>query len=204
MFISQHVPTLFKRCTLKIVETDDELTRVAEGACVIEPFTPALARELGEDIAGHLFTDEDQIRPELKGIDMRVRVPLQRVRASRHPELEPVVLESVIVKDCKVARVEDSKALREWLAFTFTLVFNLSDRITREFVVHNFGSALHLTFEPMQRELLDDVPAAVIDAVARLAPKPGSGIDSVTISTPGAEPVTLTAADGERIRALRR
>lgn len=204
MFASAHIPTLFKRCTLKLVEVEDEVKRVAEGACIIEPFTPALARELGEEIAGHLFTDEDSIRAELKGIDMRVRVPLQRVKAARHADLTPAVLENVIVKDCKVARVEDTKALREWLAFTFTLVFDLSDRITREFVIHNFGSAMHLTFEPMQRELLDVAPA-VVDAVERLAPRPGGeGIDAVTIGTNlgDGRAVTLTAADGVRLRSV--
>jgi hypothetical protein len=41
--------------------------------------------------------------------------------------------------------------------------------------------------------------AADVDAVANLAPEPGSGIDSVTLSC-GDQEVTLRQGDGERIR----
>lgn len=42
------------------------------------------------------------------------------------------------------------------------------------------------------------------DAIRRLAPKPGSGITSVTFSSPGMEPVTLTQDDRRRLDAARR
>lgn len=46
------------------------------------------------------------------------------------------------------------------------------------------------------------VNAAMARAVANIAPKPGSGVSSVTISTPhDGKSVTLTAADGKRMRA---
>lgn len=46
----------------------------------------------------------------------------------------------------------------------------------------------------------------ILDALGKLAPKAGDGITSVTISAPGSghAPVTLTAADGDRIRAAAR
>lgn len=40
--------------------------------------------------------------------------------------------------------------------------------------------------------LANPTSGAMRDAVERLRPKPGSGIDSITISSPGHEPVTLT------------
>ncbi len=43
------------------------------------------------------------------------------------------------------------------------------------------------------------VPAAVVEAAARLAPEPGSGISEVTLSM-GDKSVTLHQGDGERIR----
>jgi hypothetical protein len=51
-------------------------------------------------------------------------------------------------------------------------------------------------FRPLTEE---PVPAAVVEALANMAPKPGSGIDSVTLSSGDTE-VTLRQGDGERIR----
>lgn len=56
------------------------------------------------------------------------------------------------------------------------------------------------SFGDVLRAQLEIFPAAaVIDAVVNLAPEPGSGIDSVTISS-GDQEVTLRKGDGEKIR----
>ena len=83
MFISANVPALFKKGTLKLSQNDEgEYRRVAEAQLVIEPFLEPLARELGDEIAGHLFGDDGRIRPELEAIDLRIRSGLQHVTAA--------------------------------------------------------------------------------------------------------------------------
>jgi hypothetical protein len=55
---------------------------------------------------------------------------------------------------------------------------------------------------PMRKPDEQAKPSAtekVVEAVAALAPEPGSGIDSVTISS-GGQSATLHQGDGERIR----
>src|SRR3954468_1057115 len=97
MFLTENVPALFKKGTLKLVPSDEGgLRRVAEAMLVIEPFPSNLAHELGEDIAGHLFDDEDAIRAELESIDLRVRCGLQSVTVQHHEDLEPCALLSPV------------------------------------------------------------------------------------------------------------
>lgn len=69
MFVTENVRVLFKRANLKLVQEAGELHRVAEATFVLEPLPPELAHELGEDIAGHLFDENEQIRAELDVID---------------------------------------------------------------------------------------------------------------------------------------
>src|SRR3990172_9448254 len=108
MFLSEHIPALFKKGMLKLVQADDGGTkRVAEATLLIEPFPVSLARELGEDIAGHLFTEDGAIRDELESVDLRIRCGLQRVTVQAHEELPSVaVLDPVSIKDVTVKRIE--------------------------------------------------------------------------------------------------
>lgn len=86
------------------------------------------------------------------------------------------------------------------LLASLTAVFD----IPREAALHLDGGAA----APEVREGLRERQAAVHgramrEALAGLAPRPGSGIDSVTISSPGGQSVTLTAEDGARLRGRR-
>jgi hypothetical protein len=67
MFLTENIPALFKKGALKLVPAEDGPghVRVAEATCLIEPFPHTLARELGEEIAAHLFDETNVIRPEL-------------------------------------------------------------------------------------------------------------------------------------------
>lgn len=153
MFLTPQVRALFKTGKLKLMERDDRVARVAEATFVIEPFEPALARELGEDIAGHLYTDSDDIRDELEAIDLTVRVGVQRVTVHAHAELPAVAsLAPVLVRDVSVKRVENEK-LGVWLAYSFVLAFDLTEKAARNFVLDHFGSTLLLTFARMDAPL---------------------------------------------------
>lgn len=198
MFHTPNVSALFKKGTLKLVQNEDgEWRRVAEATLIIEPFPVELARQLGEEIAGHLFTDADGIRDELESIDLRVRSGLQHVSARIDPAMEPVALLSpASIKDVSAARVEDKKMGRQWLAFTFVLVFSLEEKAARNFVLDRFGQALYWSFESMQREL--EGLASAKDAAARLAESVSDG-NSLTISA-GGKSVTLTGEDAPRLR----
>jgi hypothetical protein len=170
MFLTEKVPALFKKGTLKLVPAEDGpgLRRVAEAMLVIEPFPASLAHELGEDIAGHLFDDADAIRPELE-VDRSARpVRLQACHgpAARRSASPVAKLSPVSIKDVSVARIEDKKTGRAWLSLSFVLVFSLEEKAARNFVLDEFGKTLLWTFEGLQRELLQE--AELHDAAARL------------------------------------
>lgn len=205
MFLSEHIPALFKKGTLKLMKDGAELKRVAEAQFLIEPFPAHLARELGEDIAGHLFEPDGVLRDELESIDLRVRAGLQRVTFHHHEDIKATaVIEPVSIKDCSATRIEDDKSGKAWLSFSFVLVFDLSARVTRNFVIDEFGNILKLSFERLQMDLLADEresKAQVKDAAARLADViDGDGISQMTIST-GGKSVTLTKDDAARLRS---
>lgn len=205
MFLSEHIPALFKKGTLKLMKDGAELKRVAEAQFLIEPFPAHLARELGEDIAGHLFEPDGVLRDELESIDLRVRAGLQRVTFHHHEDIKATaVIEPVSIKDCSATRIEDDKSGKAWLSFSFVLVFDLSARVTRNFVIDEFGNILKLSFERLQLDLLDEdreAKARIKESAARLV---GNGIDSVTITHGSPDgsggSVTLTQDDAKRLR----
>lgn len=176
MFLTANVTALFKKGTLKLMAAEDGGTkRVAEATCLIEPFPYQLARELGEDIAGHLFTEDNALRDELESVDLRVRAGLQRVTVRQHDELEPVAsLSPVSIKDVSAKRIEDKSTGRCWLSFSFVLVFSLEDKAARNFVLDQFGTALLWSFERLQGNLLRK--AELHEAIARIVP------DNTTVS----------------------
>lgn len=185
MFLTTNIPALFKKGTLRLVPSEDGpgLVRVAEATCVIEPFPPHLARELGEGIAGHLFTDENAIRGELESIDLRVRAGLQNVTIRPGEALDPIAeLSPVSIKDVTATVEEDKKSGKRWLSFSFVLVFSLESKPARNFVLDQFGHTLLWSFENIQLDLLER--AAIHEAAANL------GADGQT---------TLTGPDGKAI-----
>lgn len=170
MFVSENVPALFKKGTLKLQETDDGYRRVAEAMLMIEPFPLALARELGDDIADHLWTSDDMIRPELESIELRPRVGLQRITVRHDEVLEPIaILEPVSVKDMKAVVVEDKKTQRRWLSFSFVLVFSLETKEARNFVLDEFGKTLVWGFHALQGDLLRE--AQIHESIANMVPE---------------------------------
>ena len=203
MFVSTMVPALFKKGTLKLVPATDGpgMRRVAEATLIIEPFPAHLAHELGEDIAGHLFGVDDQIRPELEGIDLRVRAGLQNVTARHHEELDPCArLSPVSIKDVSVARHEDEN--RVWLSLSFVLMFSLEGKAARNFILDEFGRTLVWTFESLQRELLTE--AALHESIAKLADPAGDGSMTASFGIAGEEMHTIDAkAHKQKAKELR-
>lgn len=205
MFVSQNVPALFKKGMLKLIAGDEGgKKRVAEATLVIEPFPAALARELGEDMAGHLFDDGNIIRPELEGIDLRVRAGLQSITVRHHEDLDPIgILSPVSIKDVSVQRIEDEKAGRAWLSCSFVLVFSLEDKAARNFVLDEFGKTLCWTFESMQGSLL--ASARVHDALAGLGDPHGDGSITTSFGVSGGEMHQIDPkkhrAEAKRLRA---
>lgn len=154
MFVSENVRALFKKATLKLVKDDDTVLRVVDATCHIEYFTPDLARELGEDIAEHLFAADNSIRPEIEPVGLRVKAGLQNVTVRRHEELKPVALIPLVkIRDVEVFRQDDEKAGTSWLSCTFVLNFHLTSRVAREFTLNEFGNLLCLTFEHAQQAI---------------------------------------------------
>jgi len=181
MFLTENVPALFKKATLKLVKGDDGgVVRAVEAALVFEPFTPDLAREMGEDIAGHIFGEDDQIRAELSSVDLRPRVGALRITARPHVDLPAIVLEPVGLRSVSAMVREDEKGGTRWVILTVTLVFSLESKVARDFVLDHFGRQLAWTFEPLQRELPD---LKVAQAMGRMASTVrDGGITSMTMS----------------------
>lgn len=203
MFLSENIPALFKKGTLKLTETDEGYRRVAEATLVIEPFPAKLAHQLGEDIAGHLFTDENTIREELESVDLRVRCGLQNVTVRYDEALEPsALLTPVSIKDLCVTRIENKKMQQAWLSCSFVLVFSLEDKAARNFVLDEFGRTLLWSFQAMQGGLLDK--AALHDAMARIGDPDGTGEMTASIGVNGGEMVEIDAekhrAEAKRLR----
>ena len=196
MFLSEKIPALFKKGTLKLVPSDDGgLRRVAEAMLLIEPFPASLAHELGEDIAGHLFDGSDEIRGELEAIDLRVRAGLQNVTVRQHEDLPVVaILSPVSIKDVAV-KVIEPKDSRTFLSLSFVLVFSLEEKAARNFVLDEFGKTLLWTFQAMHGDLLRD--AEFHEAAGRL--------EGVSISVAGGEMQPIDAeAHREKAKRLRK
>lgn len=184
MFVTENVPAIFKKGTLKLVPSSEGgLRRVAEATCLIEPFPHTLARELGDEIADHLFTDENEIRDELEAVDLRVRAGLQTVTVKPHEDLQPVaLLTPVTVQDVRAKRMENKDTGRSWLQFSFVLVFSLEDKEARNFVLDEFGKSLLWSFASLQRELLNK--ASLHESLAAIVP---SDDTRVSIGVSGGE-----------------
>lgn len=175
MFLSDHIPALFKKGTLKLQESEDGYRRVAEATLMIEPFPVNLAHEMGEEIAVHLFDENGAIRNELESIALNVRAGLQRVTVRHDQALEPIaVLDTASIKDVKATVIEDKKSNRRWMSFSFVLVFSLETKAARNFVLDEFGKTLLWTFVALQGDLLRK--ADLHDALGRLGGPEGTKV----------------------------
>lgn len=162
MFVTENVRVLFKRANLKLVLEQGELHRIAEATFVLEPLAPELAHELGEDIAGHLFDENEQIRAELDVIGVRMSTGLQIVTSRDHEDLRvDAELKPVRILTARVERVEDDKTGKEWLRLVFVLSFQLRDREAQKFVLDKFGSWVCLSFKAMQEDLLEETTSKI-------------------------------------------
>jgi len=200
MFLTADIPALFKKGTLKLVpnEDGDGIRRVAEAMLVIEPFPVKLAREMGDEIANHLFDDDDTIRMELESIDLRVRAGLQNVTVRPDEALEPIaILTPVSIKDVSATVIDDKKTQRRWLSFSFVLVFSLETREARNFVLDQFGRTLLWSFEAMQRDLLRQ--ADLHETAARLGEH-----GSATLETPDGERISFDEHTSKKHRQIAR
>lgn len=155
MFVSQHVPLLMQKATLRLEKNrEQEYVRLADLSLVLEPFPFELAAELDESIASHLFTPERTIRAELESIKLDPRVEKQMVTVQEDPSL-PVLatLRQVEVVELSVAKKVDEKAGRIWLKATIVVTIDLSERAVREFLFHHFGMWRMFSFQAEQGEL---------------------------------------------------
>lgn len=190
MFTTPNLPTLLKRVTFKLVEQPgaDAKARMAEVAAVLDPFTPDLARELGKDVAGHLFDGADAMLPGVRDIRLDVPPLLQRVtvRWARDLAVE-AVFDEVVLRALQVTRVETADDA--WYRATLGLHVPLRDAEAQA-LARVFGALVALTFEAHQRPLF---AATLARGLAQQA-QGGlpEGVESLTVRTPGQAPVTYT------------
>lgn len=215
MFVSRDIPCAIRAVALKI-ETDDGVEkRVAHASVQVEPFLPALAHELGEDIYDHLFMrdpqdiDQDVPKPEIAEVGFLIRCGLQRIEAKAHPDLKvEAELRNVRITKVRVTRPDPDKPR---LSLGFTLSIELTSKSVMDWIVRAFARVNHLTFTREQldliapegeqapretakqyadrrmREIREDVAASVPDDC------------SMTLSA-GGKSATITSADAARAR----
>jgi hypothetical protein len=207
MFLSKNLPVLFKNATLKVNEENERFALVT---FVLEPFTPKLAHELGEEVASHFYDDRGVVRPEFTKIGFQAqpgtRVQILTVRAAPDApgsaEIQPLRIEGY-----EVSKPDPEK---ERLKLTMTASFSLAERTHRAFAIDRFGTAIYATFKNARPGLLDDMPSStskrlsdIADDFAAAQPKD----TSVTITHAGRS-VTITpekaAAARKRVAARKR
>lgn len=172
MFVTKHIPVLFKAAALKL---DDKEDRYAHVTCVLEPLYRPLASELGEEIAEHLYdSDADDAAPraEISEVAFAIKPSLQYLTVTSHPEVKPLAgkLGGVGIERVKALKIEDPKGVRApYLALQFVLIIPLETKTAREMVIERFGTLNHLTFQAMQGDLPlrgKDIVNAAIDGIA--------------------------------------
>lgn len=202
MFSSENVRMLLAKATMKIVTDDKGVQhRMAECALVLEPFTLALARELGDEIASHLFTADGNIRPELESASLDPRVPQQAITVRETPDSAPTVtLRQVDVFGLSVGR--QSSEVMVWIKATVKVRFSLADRAHRDFLARGFGLTLCWTFEAEQNRL-GDIGQSFVDSMRQGMTGDKPGIDSVTFTGPDGKGVRITKDDIQDVGGAR-
>jgi len=152
MFVTNALPFVIARATLKIEPNEDGIDRrVADLSLVFEPFPYAIAAEMDFALSEHLFTSSQQIRPELETVTLDPRAGLQRITVQSVPDA-PVLatLNSARILELKVTKKDDPKNNRQWLKAALLVQIDLGERAVREFLFHHFGEVRCFTFLPEQ------------------------------------------------------
>jgi hypothetical protein len=178
MFVSPDIPCSLTSAALKLETIADVDHRVAHVTAKVEPFTPELARELGDHIYDHLFMrdlehpDVPMPRPEITQVAFALRVGLQQVVTKDHPDLSA----SGALRRVKVASVRVTRPNPDVprLTLAFVLSVELGDQAAREWLVRAFGRTQYLTFLPEQRHMLGHIDPAIF-----------CGAETVTFSSRG-------------------
>lgn len=156
MFRTDRVAMVLAKANLRIVKDDRDVEhRVAICGLVVDPFEATLARELGDDIAGHFFTEDNQIRPELGRVVLNPRVPQQMVHLLTAPDMKTATakIRYVDVLALAVNVEEDSKSGQRWLKCTVQIRFGMAEREHRELLAARFGDKLWWTWSAEQMPL---------------------------------------------------
>ena len=169
MFVTPNVWMVVKAAKLSVVEDDKGVEhRMAECQLVMEEIPAGLAREIGEDVASHLFTADGAVRHELATITLDPRVPQQAVSARQVPDGPATALRIVEVLSMTFARQEDDKTGKEWIKLTAKVRFDLAPKVHREWLAMHFGYGLHFSFELEQMELsVGNIAESLIDELAK-------------------------------------
>lgn len=184
MFVTENVWMVVKSAKLSVVEDDKKVEhRMAEVQLVIEDLGHELARELGEDVASHLFSDAGAIRHELATITLDPRIPPQCATARQTADAPSTELRNVEVLSMTFARQEDDKTGKEWIKSTARVRFDLAPKVHREWLAMHFGFGLHFSFEAEQGDMLRDNPAReFVDTMQHLTRRDG-GVSNVEFTT---------------------
>lgn len=199
MFTQRNVWMVIKAAKLAVVEDDKGVEhRMAECQLVIDPLDRTLAHELGEDIASHFFTEAGALRPELNTITLDPRVPNQMMTARPTVDSrEGRVIRDVEVLALTVAKQVDEKSGKEWLKATFRVRFDFAPKTHREWIAMYFGYGQCFSFDAEQLSL-DDIPAAINEAIARTAENPGQEfVDKMRAM--GSDVELTTVVNGRRV-----
>lgn len=180
LFTRKNVQMHLAGCSYKTEAITDDVTGVIAAIRLsLEPLTPALAKELGPDIAAHCFTDKGQIRQEMTQLRCRIRPKPQKVTARMAADVdEHAVLRQVRFKYLTVAKRGEEQGektdkknkkvspQKEVLRVTLHGLVDMAEGSHRDFLGRRFGDTLFFTLEdeaqalPLEtRETEDDEPA---------------------------------------------
>jgi hypothetical protein len=195
MFATPNLPILFKNAKLTV---NDDNERFAAVTFVLEPFTPALAKELGDDVASHFYDRRGVVRPEFTRIGFQAqpgtRVQILTVRAA--PDAPgTTVIKPVVIDSYEVTKPDPEK---ERLKLTIAASFSLAEKTNRAFAIDRFGTGIYLTFQSAQGAL--DLGERLSDIAENfVASLPAD--TSMSIGVPGRKMVHISKDDVKRAKA---
>lgn len=195
MFTRDDVPCVIGQVVFKQAENEDgKVERVAHVTLTLDPCPVDVLSELGEDVADLVTRErvngaavrERVLRQDVTKVALRIPGLSQQTITVRPGQAAPPAgtLQHVRVGVVTLTRKADKRS--EWLALTVVLDVPLDARAHRDLLAAMFGEVAHLTFVAEQ---------PMLDALSRLVP---TSADSMTISVPGQEPVTITHDDVRR------
>lgn len=203
MFVSKDIPCAIRAVALKIEADGDTEKRVAHASIQVEPFTPALAGELGCDVYDHLFQpdphdpERPMPKPEIAEVGFLIRCGLQRIEAKAHPDLKvEAELRNVRIARVRVTRPDPD---RPRLSLGFVLSIELTSRTVMAWVVDAFARVNYLTFTREQLDLIDDDR----EAAERRLQEAGASVQVAGEWKPVTSKNVADALDGGKARRLR-